>query len=126
DLQRQRKLRDVDVVIDITLTLRNVSGKVIVFLHLNGSTVRLSNCTSQHFLMFLVICAVLKAKLEHGFADFRLTQFAGREAISPNAPMLEEKGSVQDLNVVEFVCVRHALEPIHCLIPPSAETRRYR
>src|SRR5215472_14389994 len=54
DLQRQRELRDVDVVIDITLTLRNVSGKVIVFLYLNGSTARLSNCTSQHFLMFLM------------------------------------------------------------------------
>src|SRR5262245_18339217 len=94
DLQRQRELRDVYVVIDISVTLRNVSGKVMVFLHLNGSTTRLSYCSSQHFLVFLLICAVLQAELEHGFADFRLTQFAGRKAISPNAPMLEEKRSV--------------------------------
>src|SRR5262252_9922263 len=94
DLQRQCELGDVDVTIDITLTLCNVRGKVIVFLHLNGSTARLSNCTSQHFLMFLVICAVLQAKLKYGFAHLRSAQFASREAISPNTPILKEKGAV--------------------------------
>src|SRR6516164_1203061 len=38
DLQGQCELGDVDVAIDITLPLANVIGKVIVFLHLNGST----------------------------------------------------------------------------------------
>src|SRR5262249_31754464 len=38
DLQRQCELGDVDVAIDITFTLANVCGKVIGFLHLNGST----------------------------------------------------------------------------------------
>src|SRR5215831_2477719 len=38
DLQRQCELGHVDVAIEITFTLANVSGKVIVFLHLNGST----------------------------------------------------------------------------------------
>src|SRR5262245_55884458 len=94
DLQRQCELGDVDVTIDITLTLGNVSGKVIVFLHLNRSTARLTNCSSQHFLMFLVICAVLQAKLEHGFATLRSAQFVGCEAISPNTSILKEKGSV--------------------------------
>src|SRR5262245_63248875 len=46
DLQRQRELGDVDVTIDITLTMVNVTGKIIVFLHLNGSAARLTNCTS--------------------------------------------------------------------------------
>jgi hypothetical protein len=44
--------------------------------------------------MFLVICAVLQTKLEHGFAHLRIAQFGGREAISPNSPILKEKGSV--------------------------------
>src|SRR5262245_21160157 len=92
--QRQCELGDVDVTIDITLTLVNVTGKVIVLLHLNGSTARLTNCTSEHILMFLVICAVLQTKLEHGFAHLRIAQFGGREAISPNCPILKEKGSV--------------------------------
>src|SRR5215469_1492116 len=94
DLQRQRELGDVDVVIDIALTLRNVSGKVIVILHLNGSAARLTYCTPQHFLVFLVICPVLQAKVEHGFAHLRSAQFASCEAISPNTPILKEKGSV--------------------------------
>src|SRR5215472_12593681 len=38
DLQRQGEFSDVDVTIDITLTLVNVTGKVIVPLHLNGCT----------------------------------------------------------------------------------------
>src|SRR5215468_6049866 len=94
DLKRQGEFSDVDVTIDITLTLVNVTGKVIVLLHLNGSTARLTNCTSEHILMFLVICAVLQTKLEHGFAHLRIAQFGGREAISPNSPILKEKRSV--------------------------------
>src|SRR5215472_2635243 len=61
DLQCQCELGDVDVAIDITLPLANVTGKVIVLLHMNRSTARLTNCTSEHILMFLVICAVLQA-----------------------------------------------------------------
>src|SRR6516225_6232712 len=38
DLKRQGEFSDVDVTIDITSTLLNVIGKVIVLLHLNGST----------------------------------------------------------------------------------------
>src|SRR5262247_1024645 len=94
DLQRQCELGDVDVSIDITLTLVKVTGKVIVFLHMNGSTARLTDCTSEHILMFLVIRAVLQAKLEHGFAHFRSAQFVRRETISPNTPVLKEKSSV--------------------------------
>src|SRR5262245_44815084 len=94
DLKRECELGDVDVTIDITLTLVNVTGNVIVFLHLNGSTAQLTNCISEHILMFLVICAVLQSKLEHGFADLRSAQLAGREGISPNTPILKEKGSV--------------------------------
>src|SRR5262245_1351880 len=94
DLKRQCELGDVDVIIDITLTLVNVTGKVIVFLHMNGSTARLTDCTSEHILMFLVIRAVLEAKLEHGFAHLRSAQFVRRETISPNTPVLKEKGSV--------------------------------
>src|SRR5215831_13690532 len=94
DLKRQCELGDVDVIIDITLTLVNVTGKVIVFLHMNGSTARLTDCTSEHILMFLVIRAVLQAKLEHGFAHLRSAQFVRRETISPNTPVLKEKGSV--------------------------------
>src|SRR5262245_17280693 len=94
DLQRQCELGDVDVTIDITLTLAKVGGEVVVLLHLNGSAARLTNCASEHILMFLVICAVLQAKLEHGFAHLRSAQFVGREAISPNTPILKEKGSV--------------------------------
>src|SRR5262247_1484436 len=94
DLKRQCELGDVDVIIDITLTLVNVTGKVIVFLHLNGSTAQLTNCISEHILMFLMICEVLQAKLEHGFADFRSAQLAGREVVSPNTPILKEKRSV--------------------------------
>src|SRR5215472_1844815 len=90
----QRKLGDIDVVIDIALTLRNVSGKVIVILHLKRSPARLTYCTPQHFLVFLVICPVLQAKVEHGFAHLRSAQFASCEAISPNTPILKEKGSV--------------------------------
>src|SRR5262249_17695331 len=59
DLQRQRELGDVDVIIDITLTLVDVTGKVIVFFYLNGSTAQLTDCISEHVLMFLVIRAVL-------------------------------------------------------------------
>src|SRR5499427_8739932 len=81
DLQRQRELGDVDVIIDITLTLVDVTGKVIVFFYLNGSTAQLTNCISEHVLMFLVIRAVLQAKLEHGFSYLRSAQFAAREAI---------------------------------------------
>src|SRR5215510_12911924 len=94
DLQRQCELGDVDVTIDVTLTLVKVTGKVIVLLHLNGSSARLTNCTSEHILMFLVICAVLQAKLEHGFAHFCFAQFDGREAISPNPPILKEECSI--------------------------------
>src|SRR5215831_16764080 len=94
DLKRQCELGDVDVIVDITLTLVNVTGKVIVFLHMNGSTARLTDCTSEHILMFLVIRAVLQAKLEHGFAHLRSAQFVRRETISPNTPVLKEKGSV--------------------------------
>src|SRR5262245_10759510 len=94
DLQRQCELGDVDIAIDITLTLVNVTGKVIVFLHLNGSTAQLTNCISEHILVFLVICTVLQAKLEHGFAYLRSAQLVGREGISPNTPILKEKGSV--------------------------------
>src|SRR5262249_5736010 len=94
DLKRQCELGDVDVIIDITLTLVNVTGKVIVFLHLNGSTAQLTNCISEHILMFLMICAVLQAKLEHGFSYLRSAQFAAREAISPNTPILKKNGSV--------------------------------
>src|SRR5262245_24648650 len=94
DLQRQCELGDVDVTIDITLTLGDVSGKVIVFLHLNRSAARLTNCTSEHILMFLVIREVLPGELEHGFAHLRSGQFASREAISPNTPILKEKRSV--------------------------------
>src|ERR1051325_11414918 len=65
DLQRQCERGDVDVTFDITLTFCNVSGKVIGVLHSNGSTARLSS-----------------------------PQFASREAISPNAPILKKKGSV--------------------------------
>src|SRR5215831_644744 len=50
DLQRQCERGDVDVTIDITLTPFYVGGKVIGVLHLNGSTARLSNCTSQQVL----------------------------------------------------------------------------
>src|SRR4029450_209287 len=94
DLQPQCELGDVDVAIDITLTLVNVTGKVIVFLHLNGSSARITNCISEHLLMFLVISAVLLGKLEHGFAHLGSAQFVSREAISPNSPILKEKGSV--------------------------------
>src|SRR5215510_5454195 len=94
DLQRQCELGDVDVTIDVTLTLVKVTGKVIVLLHLNGSSARLTNCTSEHILMFLVICAVLQAKLEHGFAHFCFAQFDGREAIGPNTPILKEQCSI--------------------------------
>src|SRR5262250_2683056 len=94
DLQRQCELGDVDVTIDITLTLANVGGEVVVFLHLNGRTPRLTNCTSEHVLMFLVIGTVLQAKLEHGFAHFCLAHFDGREAISPNTPILKEECSI--------------------------------
>src|SRR5215510_14622469 len=83
DLQRQCELGDVDVIINIPLTLVNVTGKVIVVLHLNGSAAQLTNCISEHFLMFLMICAVLQAKLEHGFADLRSAQLAGCEVVSP-------------------------------------------
>jgi hypothetical protein len=44
--------------------------------------------------MFLMICAVLQAKLEHGFADLRSAQLTGREVVSPNTPILKEKRSV--------------------------------
>src|SRR5215468_7973082 len=90
DLKRQGEFGDVDVTIDITLTLVNVTGKVIVLLHLNGSTTQFTNCISEHFLMFLMICAVLEAKLEHGFADLRSAQLAGCEVVSPNTPILKE------------------------------------
>src|SRR5262249_13861277 len=43
DLKRQCELGDVDVIIDFTLTLVNVTGKVIAFLHMNGSTARLAS-----------------------------------------------------------------------------------
>src|SRR5215472_13487823 len=94
DLKRQCELGDVDVTIDITFTLVDITGKVIGFLHLNGSTARLTDCTSEHILMFLVIRAVLQAKLEHGFAHLGSAQFVRRETISPNTPVLKEKGSV--------------------------------
>src|SRR5215510_2265159 len=94
DLQRQCELGDVDVTIDITLTLVKVTGKVVVFLHMNRSTARLTDCTSEHILMFLVILAVLQAKLEHGFAYLRSAQFVRRETIGPNTPVLKEQGSV--------------------------------
>src|SRR5215467_519448 len=94
DLKRQGEFSDVDVTIDITSTLVNVAGKVIVLLHLNGSTTQFTNCISDHFLMFLMICAVLQAKLEHGFADLRCAQLTGREVVSPNCPILKEKRSV--------------------------------
>src|SRR5262247_1343019 len=94
DLQRQCELGDVDVTIDITLTLANVGGEVVVLLHLNGRTARLTNCTSEHILMFLVICAVLQAELAHGFAHFCIAQFVGREAISPHTPILKEECSI--------------------------------
>src|SRR5262245_32280518 len=94
DLQRQCELGDVDVAIDTTLTLVNVTGKVIVFFYLNGSTAQLTNCISQHILVFLVICAVLQGKLAHGFADLRSAQFVGREVVSPNTAILKEKRSV--------------------------------
>src|SRR5215472_15132421 len=94
DLQRQCELGDVDVTIDITLTLANVGGEVVVLLHLNGRTARLANCTSEHILMFLVICAVLQAELAHGFAHFCIAQFVGRDAISPHTPILKEECSI--------------------------------
>src|SRR5215470_7542097 len=94
DLKRQCELGDVHVIINVTLTLVYVTGEVIVLLHLNGSTAQLTNCISEHFLMFLMICAVLQAKLEHGFADLRSAQLAGREVVSPNTPVLKEKGVV--------------------------------
>src|SRR6516164_2719519 len=94
NLKRQGEFSDVDVVIDITVTLFNVTGKVIVLLHLNGSTTQFTNCISDHFLMFLMICSVLQAKLEHGFADLRSAQLTGREVVSPNTPILKEKQSV--------------------------------
>src|SRR5215471_11513333 len=99
DLQGQCELGDVDVTIDITLTLVNITGKVIVLLHLNGRSAQLTNCISEHILMFLVICAVLQPKLEHGLADLRSAQLAGREGVSPNTPILKEKRSVKNLNV---------------------------
>src|SRR5262249_47568079 len=43
DLKRQCQLGDIDVVINITLTRVNVTGKVIVLLHLNGSTAQFTN-----------------------------------------------------------------------------------
>src|SRR5262252_8911428 len=95
DLKRQGEFSDVDVTIDITSTLVNVTGKVIVLLHLNGSTTQFTNCISDHFLMFLMICAVLQAKLEHGFADLGCAQLTGREVVSPNSPILKEKRLVQ-------------------------------
>src|SRR5215472_6821241 len=116
DLKRQCELGDVHVIINITLTLVNVTGEVIVLLHLNGSTAQLTNCISEHFLMSLVICAVLQGKLEHGFAHFGSAQFVGREAISPNTPVLKEKGVVQNLNVVELVCIGHTLKPSYCVL----------
>src|SRR5215469_1991842 len=94
DLKRQGEFSDVHVTIDITVTLVNVTGKVIVLLHLNGCTAQFTNCISEHFLMFLMICAILQAKLEHGFADLRSAQLAGREVVSPNTPILKEKRSV--------------------------------
>src|SRR5215468_9187589 len=92
DLKRQCQLGDIDVAIDTTLTLVNVTGKVIVFFYLNGSTAQLTNCISQHILVFLVICAVLQGKLAHGFAHLRSAQFVGREVVSPNTAILKEKG----------------------------------
>src|SRR5262249_48815553 len=120
------ELGDVDVTIDITLTLAKVGGEVVVFLHLNGRTARLTNCTSEHILMFLVIFAVLQAKLEHGFTHFCFAQFAGREAISPNTAILKEECSIQNLNVVKLVFIGHALEPSHCVILPSIDTSSFK
>src|SRR5262249_54041869 len=37
---------------------------------------------------------LLQAKLEHGFAHFCFAQFDGREAISPNTPILKEECSI--------------------------------
>src|SRR5262249_6245910 len=119
DLQRECELGDVDVAIHITLAPLNVTGEVIVFLHFNWSAAQLFNCISEQILMFFVIRAVLQAKLEHGFADLGSAQFACCEAISPIVPILKGEGYVQNLNVIELVCIRHALEFRHCVISPS-------
>src|SRR5262249_27553090 len=81
DLQRQCELGGFDVPTHFPLTLFNATEKVVFFLNMNGSPARLTDCTSEHILMFLVILAVLQAKLEHGFAYLRSAQFVRRETI---------------------------------------------
>src|SRR5215470_3407665 len=68
--------------------------------------------------MLLVVGLVLDGKAKDRSAHLGRGQLVGCKAISPDAPMLEEKSSVQNLDVVELVLVGHALERSHFAHPP--------
>jgi hypothetical protein len=71
--------------------------------------------------MFLVIGSVLFADCPHGATYLGIAQFAARRAISPNAPVLEEKGSVEDLYVVLLVGLGYCSQVGHSVILPPPE-----
>src|SRR5579859_6595700 len=65
DLDRQRELRDVDVAVDVALSLLQVARHVILFLALNGRTAQILNGADEQFLMFLVIGSIFQSEREY-------------------------------------------------------------
>src|SRR5215475_1627641 len=68
--------------------------------------------------MFLVVRSVLSGEGKDRSTNLGSGQLVGCKAISPDAPMLEEKGPVQYFDVVELVLLGHAVELSHLPHPP--------
>src|SRR5215813_12033536 len=73
--------------------------------------------------MFLVVGSILSGEGKDRSTNLGSGQLVGCKAISPDAPMLEEKGPVQYFDVVELVLLGHAVELSHLPHPPCALAR---
>src|SRR5262249_3563725 len=95
----------------------------VFFLHFDRSSTKTEDRIPDQILMLLVVGLVLSAKGKDDSAYLGSGELVGRDAIRPDAPVLEEECPVQDLDVVKLVCFGHVFQRGHwssCVFGPIA------